>query len=32
MVISGVDNGDDEDDEESDDAYGDTVLMCGSDF
>jgi len=32
MVISGVDNGDDEDEEESDDAYGDTVLVYGSDF
>jgi hypothetical protein len=29
-VISGVDNGEDDDDEESDDAYGDTVLMGGS--
>jgi hypothetical protein len=32
MVISGVDNGEDEDEEESDGAYGDTVLLCGSDF
>jgi hypothetical protein len=31
MVISGVDNGEGEDDVESEDAYGDTVLMSGSD-
>jgi len=30
MVISGVDNGEGEDDVESEDAYGDTVLMSGS--
>jgi hypothetical protein len=32
MVISGVDKGEGEDDDESDVAYGDTVLICGSDL